>query len=205
YFLGDHFEGIPLGPVRVGAQLTPPRMHILTDAAERMPVRSDGFAASMSLARGGLGAGWSAGVFPFTGHELGAMGRGPDERGPYAYLDLDDWAGMDRSVYRPQWTLEELQRAPNFTYLKGRFVHAFSEDEPRVRVRATRADSGEEETHEAAAVVLAGGTLGTARIVLASLGAYDRPVPILCNAYAYVPTLNLGMLRRPARGPRSRP
>ena len=24
YFLGDEFEGIPLGPVRVGAQLTPP-------------------------------------------------------------------------------------------------------------------------------------------------------------------------------------
>src|SRR5207249_3115029 len=41
------------------------------------------------------------------------------------------------------------------------------------------------------------------RIVLASLGAYDRPVPILCNAYAYVPTLNLGMLRRPARDRRS--
>src|SRR5207244_12114593 len=66
YFLGDHFEGIPLGPVRVGAQLTPPRLHILADAAERMPVHTDGFAASMSLARGGLGAGWSAGVFPFT-------------------------------------------------------------------------------------------------------------------------------------------
>src|SRR5439155_1492578 len=117
------------------------------------------------------------------------------ERGPYAYLDLDYWADPDRSVYRPQWTLEELVRAPNFTYLDRRFVRTFSEDERGVRVHATRADTGEEETHEAAALVLAGGTLGTARIVLASLGAYDRPVPILCNAYAYVPTLNLGMLR----------
>ncbi len=279
YFLGDHFEGIPLGPVRVGAQLTPPRLHILADAAERMPVHTDGFAASMSLARGGLGAGWSAGVFPFTDDELRDMGLGLDElrphydavterigvcgagddlepflppspsmmppleldsnaevvltryqrrraalnaaafflgrtrlaacterhreRGPYAYLDLDYWADPDRSVYRPQWTLEELQRAPNFTYLDRRFVRTFSEDERGVRVRATRADTGEEETHEAAALVLAGGTLGTARIVLASLGAYDRPVPILCNAYAYVPTLNLGMLRRPARDRRS--
>src|SRR5439155_307128 len=60
-----------------------------------------------------------------------------------------------------------------------------------------------EPVDHAAALVLAGGTLGTARIVLASLGAYDRPVPILCNAYAYVPTLNLGMLRRPARDRRS--
>src|SRR5204862_333516 len=245
YFLGDHFEGIPLGPVRVGAQLTPPRLHILADAAERMPVHTDGFAASMSLARGGLGAGWSAGVFPFTDDELRDMGLGFDElrphydavterigvcgagddleaflppspsmmppleldsnaevvltryqrrraalnaaafflgrtrlaacterhreRGPYAYLDLDYWADPDRSVYRPQWTLEELQRAPNFTYLDRRFVRTFSEDERGVRVHATRADTGEEETHEGAALVLAGGTLGTARIVLASL------------------------------------
>src|SRR5438128_1818707 len=28
WFLGEHFEGIPFGGVRVGAQLTPPRMHI---------------------------------------------------------------------------------------------------------------------------------------------------------------------------------
>jgi choline dehydrogenase-like flavoprotein len=236
YFLGDHFEGIPLGPVRVGAQLTPPRLHILADAAECTPVHTDGFAASMSLARGGLGAGWSAGVFPFTDDELREMGLGLDElrphydavaerigvcgaaddlepflppspsmmppleldsnaevalaryqhrraalnaagfllgrtrlaactlrhreRGPYAYLDLDYWADPDRSVYRPQWTLEELQRAPNFTYLDRRLVRAFSEDERAVRVSATHADTGAEETHEAAALVLAGGTAG---------------------------------------------
>ncbi len=279
YFLGDQFEGIPLGPVRVGAQLTPPRMHILADAPARMPVHADGFAASMSLARGGLGAGWSAGVFPFADDELRAMGLGLDElrphydavterigvcgapddlepflppsptmmpaleldssaevvlaryqrargalnaegfflgrtrlavctdrhreRGPYAYLDLDYWADMDRSVYRPQWTLDELLRAPNFTYLNRRFVRSFQEHERGVRVRAVRADGGGEETHEGTALVLAGGTLGTVRIVLASLGAYDTPVPVLCNAYTYVPTLNLGMLRRPARDRRS--
>src|SRR5439155_21918539 len=37
----------------------------------------------MSLARGGLGAGWSAGVFPFTDDELGAMGLGLDELSPH--------------------------------------------------------------------------------------------------------------------------
>src|SRR5207244_12334580 len=80
---GAHFAGIPLGPVRVGAQLTPPRLHILADAAERMPVHTDGFAASMSLARGGLGAGWSAGVFPFTEDELRDMGLGLAELRPH--------------------------------------------------------------------------------------------------------------------------
>ena len=275
YLLGDRFEGIPFGPVRVGAQLTPPRLHILADASARIPVDADGFAVSMSLARGGLGAGWSAGVFPFSDDELRDMGLGLADlqahydavaerigvagdqddlapffpaspsmmpaldvdsngevvlaryarrravlnaagfflgrprvaactrrhrgRGPHAYLDLCYWADMDRSIYRPQWTLEELERAPHFTYAGRRFVQSFHDGADRVRVRVTHADTGAEESHEARALVLAAGTLGTAWIVLRSLGCYDTPVPMLCNAYAYVPTLNTGMLGRVPR------
>jgi hypothetical protein len=250
-------------------------MHILRDAVERMPVRTDGFSVSMSLARGGLGAGWSAGVFPFTDDELaetgvglaelrrhydavaeriGVCGEDDDleasfpsspsmmpplevdvgselvlaryarerarlaatgftlgrarlavctrrhrERGPHEYLDMDYWADLDRSVYRPQWTIEELETAPNFTYLDRRFVQSFAEAGGAVRVRTTHADTGGDETYTGAALVLAAGTLGTARLVLRSLGRYDVQVPLLCNPYAYVPTLNLGMLRRRAR------
>ena len=274
YLLGDRFEGIPFGPVRVGAQLTPPRMHVLADAAERIPVQSDTFSVSMSLARGGLGAAWSAGVFPFTDDELsdttltlddlrphydavaeriGVCGDHDDletffpsspsmmpalevdtssdvimsryarkraelnaagfflgrarlavsthrhrDRGPHGYLDMCYWADLDRSVYRAQWTVEELQRSPHFTYVPRRLVHSFAEEDGRVRVRAAHADTGEQETHEAAGLVLAAGTLSSAGIVLRSLGRYDKPIPLLCNAYAYVPTINTGMLRRAA-------
>jgi len=279
YLLGDHFEGIPFGPVRVGAQLTPPRMHIVADAAARQPVDAPGFAASMSLARGGLGAGWSAGVFPFSDGELADMGlsvadlqphydavaerigvagndadlerflpRSPSimpglemdsnaetvwaryqrkrsalnaegfylgqtrlavctrphrGRGAYDYLDLDYWADKDRSVYRPQWTLDELLGKPNFTYLDRRFVHGFAEVDGRVVVEADELDSGTSERHEARALVLAAGTFSTARIVLRSLDRYDTPVPFVCNEYAYVPTLNLNMLGRQARDRRA--
>ncbi|HLK11349.1 MAG TPA: GMC oxidoreductase [Candidatus Binatia bacterium] len=275
YFLGDAFEGVPVGPVRVGAQLTPPRMHILADAAARMPVDAPGFAVSMSLARGGLGAGWSAGVFPFSDDELrdtslgladlqrhydavaeriGVAGAHDDlepflppspsmmppleidsnaevvleryrrrraalnargfflgrprvaactrpcrGRGPYPYFDLDYWADVDRSIYRPQWTLEELERSPNFTYLDRRFVLRFAESADRISVHVVRADGGGEERHVGRAFVLAAGTLATARIVLRSLGCYDTPAPILCNAYTYVPTVNTGMLGRVPR------
>jgi choline dehydrogenase-like flavoprotein len=278
YFLGDDFEGIPFGPVRVGAQLTPPRGHVLADAATRLPVESDGFSASVSLARGGLGAGWSAGVFPFAGEELATMGLSladmqphydaaaerigvsgarddlapffPDSpsmmppleldsnaervaaryrarrrdlnrrgfslgrtrlavctlahrgRGPYDYLDLDYWADLDRAVYRPQWTLDELLRAPSFSYVAGRLVREFSEHAGGVRVLATDAGA-REEWHEARALVLAAGTFETARIVLRSLGRYDTPVPLLCNAYTYVPTVNLAMLGQAARDRRA--
>jgi hypothetical protein len=275
FFLGDRFEGIPFGPVKVGAQLTPPRMHILADAAQRIPVDSPEFAVSISLARGGLGAGWSAGVFPFTDDELRDTGIGaaemqphydavaarigvagdrddllpflPDspslmpaldvdtgaetllaryagkrkvlnaegfflgrtrlavctreyrDRGPEAYRDMAYWADLDRSIYRPQWTLEELRRAPNFTYLDRRFVETFAEADGEVRVHTTHADSGAVETHTGRALVMAAGTIGSTRLVLRSLGRYDTPVPILCNPYSYVPTVNLGTLGRPVR------
>jgi hypothetical protein len=274
YFIGDGFEGVPFGGVRVGAQLTPPRAHIMRDTPELQPADAVDFAVGMSLARGGLGAGWSAGVFPFTDDELRDMGLsvaamqphydavaerigvcGPGEdlerffpmsptvmpaldvdvnaetiltryarkradlnakgfymgrprlavctrqhrgRGPHGYLDLEYWADMDRSVYRPQWTLDELLQAPSFTYLNRRIVQTFREDGDRVTVDVARED-GVIETHVARALVLAAGTFGTARIVLRSLDRYETRIPMVCNAYAYVPMLNLGMLRRAPR------
>jgi choline dehydrogenase-like flavoprotein len=275
YFLGDRFEGLPLGAVRVGAQLTPPRLHVFDDASERMPVESSSFQASASLARGGFGAAWAAGVFPFSDEELRDMGLslaemkphydavaerigvcgGQDDlgaffvassstlppleldsnaeailaryqrarerfhaagfflgatplavcttahrgRGPEGYLDMAYWADLDRSVYRPQWTLEELERSPRFRYLGGRFVESFREEAGHVRLRARLVDTGTEEQHEAGALILAAGTIGTAWIVLRSLRRYEQGVPILCNPYAYAPTLNLGTLGRPIR------
>ena len=270
YFLGDDLEGVPFGPVRVGAQLTPPRQYIGTADDPRLPVDSDGFAVVQSLARGGLGAGWGAGVFPFDDLELRDLGLGLDVlaphydriverigvsgprddltgffpaspamqppldldanaqrilgayarrrvrlnargfflgharlavcterhrgRGPERYLDLAYWADPDRSVYRPQWTLDELEQSPHFTYLAGRFVQRFQESAESVRVVCRAGEV--EEIHEARALVLAAGALGSARIALGSLGRYDAPVPILCNPYVYVPTLNLRMLGR---------
>jgi choline dehydrogenase-like flavoprotein len=275
YFLGERFEGVPLGGVRVGAQLTPPRLHVFAEGVERVPIESEGFQASASLARGGFGAAWAAGVFPFSDDELRDLGLGAADlqphydavaerigvsggeddlagffppspslmppleldsnaeavlaryrrsrdrlqaegfflgttrlavctrehrgRGPERYLDMAYWADFDRSVYRPQWTLEELQRSPLFRYQGGRFVQSFEETGERVRVRAQRLEDGAEEQHEAAALVLAAGTIGSAWIVLRSLRRYDQPVPILCNPYVYVPMLNLGTLGRPVR------
>ena len=279
YLLGETFEGIPFGAVRVGAQLTPPRSYALADAPERMPVDAPGFAVSMSLARGGLGVAWGAGVFPFSDDELrtmhldlatmqphydavaariGVAGARDDllrfypptsgmmpaldadtngtivlerylrqrarfnaegfflgrpriavssepfrGRQAYAYYDLDFWADVGRSIYRPMWTLDELERMPGFTYRPRCLVRGFVEDESGVRVEATHADTGARERHQARALVLAAGTFGTTRLVLRSLERYDTPVPLVSNPYTYVPTLNLGMIGRPARDPRS--
>ncbi len=275
YFLGDRFEGVPFGEVRVGAQLTPPRMFITADTEELTPVASDTFGVSESLAKGGLASGWGAGVFPFddddltgapfsrgeidphyeavaerigvsgarddllpflgdceammppleldsaaeavlerygsrreqlnrAGFHLGrtrlaACSRAHRGRDAHPYLDMDFWSDAGRSVYRPRWTLDELREFDNFRYLDRRLVLTFREDGEGAEVACRLADGGERETHRARAVVLAAGTLGTARIVLRSLDRYDRPLPVLCNPYTYAPVVNLGMVGRKAR------
>jgi choline dehydrogenase-like flavoprotein len=69
YFLGNRFEGVPSGAIAVGAQLTPPRAHVI-GAVARQSIESLTFRAAESHALGGLGAAWGAGVFPFDDNEL---------------------------------------------------------------------------------------------------------------------------------------
>ncbi|MEO7682446.1 MAG: hypothetical protein ABIU86_00790, partial [Gemmatimonadaceae bacterium] len=70
YFLGDEYEGIPFGKVGLGAQLTPPRQHVMKSGAKRLRTESSTFSLSESLALSGLGAAWGAGVFPFSEEEM---------------------------------------------------------------------------------------------------------------------------------------
>ncbi|MCC6545599.1 hypothetical protein IT570_00405 [Candidatus Sumerlaeota bacterium] len=70
YFLGHDFEGIPFGPVRVGAQLTPPRQYLTRRANDLLPVLNGNFEALRSFARGGFASGWGASSPPFTNSDM---------------------------------------------------------------------------------------------------------------------------------------
>ncbi|HVR75170.1 MAG TPA: GMC oxidoreductase [Planctomycetota bacterium] len=70
YFLGDDFEGVPFGDVRVGAQLTPPRRFIHRDTQVLTPLTSSTFAGMESLALGGLASGWGAVAVQFDDADL---------------------------------------------------------------------------------------------------------------------------------------
>jgi choline dehydrogenase-like flavoprotein len=280
YFLGDDYEGILLGNVRVGTKLTPPRLHVVADSGERMPVDSDSFVANESLALGGLAAGWGAGVIPFhesdfsgmpissedlaphykaVAERVGVSGDmegirqlfddfgpvmppreldsnaesmmkrfiqkreqfnmrgfflGPAtmaittqphrDRGPHQYHDMDFWTDTDDSVYRPRYTLGELKRFANFSYEADRFVLSFSEEEENTVEVTVRVRGGSTtEQYHAHAVVLAAGTMGSARIALRSLSKFDVRIPILTNAYTYIPSINVNMIGKAARDRRS--
>jgi len=276
YFLGENFQGIPFAPVQNGAQLTPPRLYIVADAAKLMPVDSESFTATESLALGGLASGWGAGVFPFGDEELenlpitrtdlephydavaeriGVAGDRDDllpffgecsvmmppaeidtnaeivlshylrrrrkfnahgfymgrtrlalcttphrGRGAHPYHDMDFWSDTHQSVYRPRSTLDELRQFSNFSYNSRRLVLFFKESgENEVQIVARHHDSGAIETFNAHALVLAAGTLSTARIVLRSFSRYGVQIPLVCNPHAYALVINLGMLGRKPR------
>lgn len=279
YFLGDRFEGIPLGKVRIGAQLTPARQYVVADVERLMPTNSESFSALESLALGGLGSAWGANVFPFNDDEFARMslrrcdfdrhyeavarrigvsgsyddltplmggypsmmpplgidsnaerilasyhrkkrqvnrkgfylGQTPlavctqEHRGrpPHPYHDMDFWALDDRSVYRPRWTLDELKQFPNFQYVNRTFVTSFEDQGAAgVDVHGHHSESLEAKAFHARTLILAAGTLSTARIALRSLGHYQTRIPILCNPYTYIPVINLPMIGRVARDAR---
>jgi choline dehydrogenase-like flavoprotein len=130
------------------------------------------------------------------------MGRVPlavctqkhDGRGPQRYGDMDFWSDGDRSVYRPRFTVEQLMQSAAFHYVARQLVLRFSESNDGVDVTARNVDTGAITRFAANALVIAAGTLGTTRIALRSLGAYDARVPLLCNPYTYAPVLNWPMV-----------
>jgi hypothetical protein len=131
-------------------------------------------------------------------HEEGfIMGRAPlalitkdkDGRKAYQYKGMDFHSDQEQSAYRPWITVNKLKQQKNFRYQGSRLVLRFSEDADLVRVRALNTDSGREEIYTCKKLVMAPGVLGTARIVLRSLGKPGDRLPILCNPYTYIPCI----------------
>lgn len=111
------------------------------------------------------------------------------------YLDTDFYSDVRRSAYRPRYTVERLQREPNFRYVSGCLALHFREDADGVELACVR--GGEPVTFRARRLLLCAGALGSARLALASLPLDQRVTTVLSSAYVYYPTLNLRMLGRP--------
>ena len=134
---------------------------------------------------------------------LAMLSRAHRGREPQRYHDMDFWSDHGRSVYRPQWTLDELCSHENFDYCSGRLVERFVDSGgDGVELIARKLSGGGEERHSGRRAILAAGTLGTARIVMRSLDLYGRRLPLVCNPHTYVAMLNLAMLGRTARDAR---
>jgi hypothetical protein len=282
YFLGEHGEGIPLGDVRVGAQLTPPRQFIQAGCAEWLPLLSDTFQPMQSLALGGLGAGWGAACFTFSPWELEQIGIEPGALAAYCdrtadligvsgeldndiapfcarnisrvqpplaidsngetvlasymrhrarlnrvgfflgrpllaalsadrdgrcanpYFDMEFWSDVRRSVYRPGYTVADLQQSDRFTYLPGRLALRWLEPAGRGLVELHGIALGDRTpwSVQGRSLLLCAGALNSARLAMNALAICRTPTPLLSSPYVYTPAINLHMLGRPARDAR---
>ena len=114
------------------------------------------------------------------------------------YHDLDFYSDAGRSTFRPAYAVEELRRFPNFAYVAPLLVERFRElpGLAEVEVEALQPRSGVRRTLRARRLVLAAGTMGSARIVLRSFGRYDTALPLAVNPFIYFACLDLPMVGR---------
>jgi choline dehydrogenase-like flavoprotein len=129
-----------------------------------------------------------------------ALGRAPlalltedrGERGRHAYRDLDYYADLDHSAWRPWMTVDALRRDGRVRYEGGLLATRFAERDGVVELTC-RGVGGERDGGEvvlrARRLVLAASALGSARIVLRSVAPEGTRLPLLCNPYSYIPCL----------------
>lgn len=129
---------------------------------------------------------------------LAVLSRDLADRRANPYHDMDFWSESRRSIFRPRYLVESLRSEPGFRYTPDRLVTRFESAEGgAVRVTAWNVRTGSWERFEAHRLFLGAGAINSARIVLRSAKS-PRAVPILCNRYAYVPTVQWRMLGRAA-------
>jgi hypothetical protein len=109
------------------------------------------------------------------------------------YHDMDFYGQSAFSVYRPAYTIRELQTKENFRYIPGAFVERFSEDEDGVCVTyLDRTTNGRSELR-AKKLLVAAGAINSARLVLRSRNMFGVQLPLLCNQMNYVVCINVAM------------
>lgn len=126
------------------------------------------------------------------------MSRPGIERGANPYTDMDFYGTADYSIYRPKYTIIELQQHRLFRYRGEALVQRFDESDDRVTVTYMDRSTGTIHRAFAKKLLLAAGAINSARIALRSRALYNARQPVLANPMHYMPCINLRMLGRAA-------
>lgn len=93
-------------------------------------------------------------------------------------------------IYSSRDTVLELSRSnPSFKYVPGQIVRKLVEKNGTVQIHAVSRESGRESVFEATRVFLATGAYSSTRILLESLGAYERTVDMPQSDHFLIPLL----------------
>jgi hypothetical protein len=125
---------------------------------------------------------------------LALLTRDYDGRRATALHDMDFYSDAGRSAWRPWIVIDKLKAMQNFTYTGDFVVTRFREEDGIVNVVGLDVKTQLERSYQCRSLVLAAGTLGTARIVLRSSWERNVRLPFLSNPYTYVPSIVPGSL-----------
>lgn len=109
------------------------------------------------------------------------------DRRACTYDNLSFWEPRLEYLYIPAWTLEPLIARRGIDYLEKQLVLEFRELDDRVEVVARDLARDSVNVFAAARLVLAAGTLNTARLALRSLNDVETRLPLLDNLPSMVP------------------
>jgi hypothetical protein len=130
---------------------------------------------------------------------LALLSHDTDGRSGYQYRDMDFYYNEGNSAYRPSETVKQLVSSGSLLYLGGLQVLRFKEGEELTEVECLNISTQKIELIYTRKLVLAAGTLGTARVVLRSHNSTQK-LPFLCNAYTYMPFLHWPFLGKKHNG-----
>jgi FAD binding domain len=120
---------------------------------------------------------------------MAALTQNKDGRRATELLDMDFYANAGGWAWRPPITVDSLRRGPNFSYAGNLMVTRFEERADAVVVTCIGVQDSVERHFSCRRLVLACGALGTARIALRAFATPNVRLPLLCNAYTYVPCI----------------
>jgi choline dehydrogenase-like flavoprotein len=117
------------------------------------------------------------------------------------YLGRCLWGCPSQSLYTPSITINECRAYPKFQYLSGMYVdHLRTGASGRIQKVVAKTANGQTEEFPVDSVVLAAGTLGSAKIFLESMYRESGTAPqlsgLMDNRQILMPFVNLGMLGR---------
>lgn len=124
------------------------------------------------------------------------------DRKSCSLADMEYWADPEKSVYRPQYTLDELKKKSNFRYEGGIVAESITSGNEGVTITGRRIDGGSICTFRGKKAILAAGAIGSARIALRSLGLYDTPLPFAAKPHVFSACVHLSSLGK--KGPKER-
>lgn len=119
-----------------------------------------------------------------------------DHRGRERFTDYgaEFFTPLNRGIYSPAFTIDELIDSGKLTYQSGILVKTFHDYGDYVEVKAQDLLSGEEVVFQAKQLILAAGTLNSARIVLASRKDYSTRLTLLDNPVSFLPLIDFGRI-----------